>query len=506
MECQPVRTERRFYAMTRNQLCTREETLETIVPDARGDIARILDTTAVCRLDRREITENGVLLAGAIQTVTLYVPEGGEGLERLESEIPFQHLHECPSQVPDTRLLAAVWVSGAETRVVNPRKVLLRVNLTEQLRLYTPQTTQICTSVEAEESLALQQRWNHVQTTQIISTGEKVFSLNDVFSLSPGRWEQVQVLRVLPQAECSEARLVGSRLVLKGTLIAWVLLCSGEGEFHAQRCELPFSQMLEAPEMAGEGHFQADLQVLHMTCGALSGDQRTLPVTAELLAQAVFWESAGVQVLSDLYSTRFPVKAEFAPIPLCRQDTQTERLPLREQLQTPEAVQTICCSHTELGTVLTRREGTELEITVPGQTAILYQGESGAVSCVVQPFHVQTRVELALGDTCQIDAAPPQVEALLSAAGMELRGSVEVTLRVDHESSLMGVKSAAVMTDEPWKLGEMPSVVLIRPGPGESVWEIAKRCRSTCQDILTANGLKDEESLGGQMLLVPHCR
>ena len=506
MECQPVRTESRCYTLMRNQLCSREETMETIVPDACPDIARILDTTGVCRLERRELTESGVLLAGSVQTVTLYVPEGEEGLCRLESEIPFQHRIECPPQEPDTRLMAALWVSGAETRVINPRKVLLRVSLAEQVRLYGPVTESVCTSLEAEPQYAIQQRWNHVQTTRIVAASEKVFSLNDAFALSTGRREGDTLLRVLPQVQCSEARMVGPRLVLKGTLGATVLLRSSDGQLHSQFCELPFSQMLDAPETEGECRFQLEMQVLRMTWGALSADQRTLPVTAELLAQAVFRENSTLQVLTDLYSTRYPVKTDFAPLSLCRFSSQSERLNVREQIQTAETVQSVCACHTELGTAAALREGERLRITVPGQTTILYQGESGALNSAVQTFQVETVTDCAGSDVCVIDTQCGEMEALRSAAGMELRGSVEVRLGLSHESSLSAVRSVQLLTDEPWAPGEQPSVVLIRPSGGERVWDIAKRCRSTCQDILTANGLQDEDTLNGQMLLVPHCR
>ena len=506
MECQPVRTQSRCYTLKRNQLCSREETLETIVPDACPDIARILDTTGVCRLERRELTEGGVLLAGTIQTVTLYVPEGEDGLGRLESEIPFQHRIECPAQEPDTRLMAAVWVSGAETRVVNPRKVLLRVSLAERIRLYGAESENVSTSMDADPQYAIQQRWNHVQTTRIVGTSEKAFTLNDAFSLSPGRWEGDVLLRALPQVQCTEARMAGQRLILKGSLGATLLLRSDDGQLHTQFCELPFSQMLDAPETEGECRFQLEVQVLRMTWGALSADQRTLPVTAEILAQAVYRKCETMQVLTDLYSTRYPMKADFAPVALCRFSSQSERLNIRALIQTAESVQSVCACHTELGTAAVQREGERLRITVPGQTTILYQEESGALNSVVQTFQAETVLDCSGGDTCVIDTRPGEMEALRSAAGMELRGTVEVRMDLSHESSLNAVQSAQLLTDEPWAPGEQPSVVLIRPSGGECVWDIAKRCRSTCQDILTANGLQDEDALNGQMLLVPRCR
>ena len=52
-----------------------------------------------------------------------------------------------------------------------------------------------------------------------------------------------------------------------------------------------------------------------------------------------------------------------------------------------------------------------------------------------------------------------------------------------------------------------PSLVLRSLGPEETLWDLAKRCRSTVPMILAANGLESEADAGaGNLLLVPRKR
>ncbi len=506
MECNQVRDEIRYYALTQNKTCTREETMESIVPDACPDIARILDTCGTCRLMRRELTDTGVLLSGTIRMTALYIPEGEQGVCRLESEIPFQHLHECQQPDSGSRLLARVWVSAAETRAVNPRKVLFRVDMTEQFRILSPQTLTICTGVDVPEEYGVQQKLTRAQTAVTVETAEKAFTLNDEFSLNTGRREGCTLLRVLPGVQCSDARRIGGKLVIKGVLTANLLLCSEEGQLFSLDAELPFSQMLDAPENEGEPDVQIDLQVMDLQCGELSADGRSLPATAQVFACAVYEQTLPLTVLGDLFSTKYPTQLQWENLPILRSTTQTERLTLREQIEITDQLQAVCGCHTEFGAVSVLREGEQVRLCVNALVSVLYQTEGGSLNCVQHPCSVETRISDGSTDTLLTDCELRQIEVLLSASGMELRGSLELCLHLMHNESLKAVHSAELTPENPIEASGQPSVVLFRPDGGETVWDIAKRYHTTCQDILSANDLTEEQTVEGQMLLVPHNR
>ena len=82
MELKLTRTDTDRFVPVQDNVCGREETLEMIVPDACPDIAQVVDTCGCCCLTRREITDSGAVLAGAVRVTVLYTPEGGDGLQR----------------------------------------------------------------------------------------------------------------------------------------------------------------------------------------------------------------------------------------------------------------------------------------------------------------------------------------------------------------------------------------------------------------------------------------
>lgn len=478
-----------------------------IVPDACPDIVQIADTYGYCCLTRREMTDSGALLAGTVRVTIFYLPEDGGGLRRLEAELPFQHISECGQGNSTCRLLANAAVMTAETRMMNPRKVLIRVDLRESVQIYRSDMLSVCSGLEVEPDFGLQQRVERTQTTFAMEPEEKVFSMEETLTLPVGKSLITDLLRLRPTACCDEARLIGTKLVFKGTVHLEMLTQTEEGAISTVDFDLPLSQMMETGG-AGEGtDFQIGLQVLDWQLGPLSGDGRAVSITLDLAAQAVFYETVPVVLVTDAYSICYPITAQKEQITLQRlADCTVLRQPIRVLVETEENVHTICDCHAELGILQLSREGEQTVLTVPAGATVLYRTEQDRYCARRQSFSITAQRSLP-GEgklTCAYEIV--QLEALPAATGIELRGMVEFRLRFRQFFSAEGLSEVELDQEQPLDRGDQPSVVLRRPARGEDLWSIAKRYATTIEEICGANDLTEEQLSDGQMLLIPRKR
>lgn len=501
------RTEHSHYELVQDAVYSREETLEMIVPDACPDIVQITDTYGFCCLTRREMTDSGVLLAGTVKVTLFYLPEGADGLRKLETELPFQHLTECGQGNSNCRLLANAAVIMAETRMMNPRKVLIRVDLREAVQIYRPELLSVCSSMMGEDGLGLQQRIEHYQTAFALEPMEKLFSMEETLTLPSGKSPAAELLRLRPRACCTEARLIGSKLVFKGSVALDLLLQGEDGTLSTAAFELPLSQMMEAGG-AGEGAtFQIGIQVLDWQFGPLSADGRAVSITLDLAAQAVLYENMPVALVTDAYSISYPITAQKEQLTFQRLSDQTTlRQPIRILLETEESVRTICDCHAELGLLQVSREGEQVVLTVPAMATVLFNSEQGSYGAQRTNFSVTAQHPMS-GEgklTCSYEVT--QLEALPAATGIELRGTVELHLRCRQFFQAEGLSEVELDQEHPLDHGQQPSVVLRRPARGEDLWNIAKRYSTTVEEICGANDLTEEQLSDGQMLLIPRKR
>lgn len=487
-------------------LC-QEETLESIVPDACPDILRIVDVCGQATLSGKQAREGSAQVMGMVRASILYQPEGGGGLRRMEVGLPFTCQAEAPGLTERGTVLASPRLRSAEARALNPRKVLLRVDLAVDITACQPVERPVCSGVTGTEEEGLCQRQFQGEHYQLSAVQEKPFTFSDQVRLQ-GTGESTTLLAVRAQPVCTESKLIGSKLIFKGLVELYFLLQEAGGGLSTAHESLPFSQIIEVAGAGEEGDCQVEVEVASLQCDQLPGDGRELDVSLELLAQAQVYCRRPVTLLQDLYSTSNLMEVERENQPLCRLTEQSVRpQAVRELLETGELVRSVVDARLALGQVRQSREGAELVLTVEACITVLYLDENELVQCVRRSIPVSCRLECAEGVKCSCACAcPGEVFAAPAAGGVEVRFTVEFHCLATETSNLPAVTSAQLGEPRNGGEGQRPSVVLRMPSPGEELWDIAKAHGTTMEQILQANELEEDALPAGRMLLIPSTR
>lgn len=232
-------------------LC-QEETLETIVPDACPDILRIVAVCGQATLNGKQAREGAAAVSGSVRAVLLYQPEEGGGLRRMEAALPFSAQMEAPGLTEQGQVHACVRLRGAEARALNPRKVLLRADLAVDVTAFQPRERVCCQGVLEPEKQGVQQLVTEQESYQLEAIQEKPFTFSEQVRLNAGQSEPVQLAACRAVPLCGESRLIGSKLIFKGSVELQLLVQEAGGGLTACRENLPFSQIMEVPGL-GEG-------------------------------------------------------------------------------------------------------------------------------------------------------------------------------------------------------------------------------------------------------------
>lgn len=488
-------------------LC-QEETLESIVPDACPDILRIVDVCGQATLGGKQVREGAAQVTGMVRASILYQPEGGGGLRRVEASLPFTCQAEAPGLTERGTVLASPRLCRAEARALNPRKVLLRVDLAVDITVCQPVERPICRGVIGAEESGVCQRQYQGEHYQLCAVQEKPFAFSDQIRLPSGSGEAPILLASRVQPVCAESKLIGTKLIFKGMVELYLLLQEPGGAITASHESMPFSQMIEAAGAGEEGDCHVGVEVASFRCEPAPGDGRELEISLELLAQARVYCRRPVTLLQDLYSTSSLMEVERENQLLCRLAEQSVRpQAIRELLETGEMVRAIVDARLALGQVRQNREGNELLLTADAWITVLYLDENELVQCIQRAIPVSCRMDCPESAKCSCSCAcPGEVFAAPAAGGVEVRFTVEFHCLTTETSAVPSVTSAQLGEARGAREGVRPSVVLRMPAPGEELWDIAKAHGATMEQILQANELEEDVLPVGRMLLIPSSR
>lgn len=478
---------------------SQEETLESIVPDACPDISRIVSAVGKVFLKEKELGEGSLRLSGTARVTVLYIPEGETALRPLEVSIPFQCVRDDPQFHAGCPVQATVQAASADARTINPRKMLVRVNLTVWAAAYQQERQELSCDVNCGEEAGVEKLLTPCKCCVIPDVAEKAFTFSDVLRPPASKPEMEELLFYRAELGAVDAKFIGRKLVLKGDVQLITLYRGGEG-LVPLRFELPYSQILDLGEAPEEAEPEAVVTLKSVDCRLREGE---LEVTLEALAQAALWVRRSVTLISDAYCLKQPLDVERAPARLCTMAERTFRRETARKLCESgiPAKQVLDCAVSVTSMASAPAEG-GMEFTAQAIASILYLSEDDALCGVEVEIPVSCRGELPPGCACTCTCRPVgEATAVPVTGGLEVRFEAEfawMTTREEQASCVTDLKPSGIK-----ETGVRPSVVIRRVERGEALWDIAKACGSTVEDICGANGLASPEAAEGELLLIP---
>ena len=482
-----------------------EETLETIVPDANPDILRLIDTQGKVFLKSKEALDGRVTLTGTARLTVLYQPEGGTGPCKLEAGIPFSISVEDRRLNSSCLITAVARVAGADTRTINPRKILTRVEVAVSVKAFSKETITLCTGVHAEGGSAEERKEMH-RPCCVSAVQEKQVTFEDDLSIPAGHPAAEELLCTRVELACHEAKLIGNKLIFKGDAAVRLLYRPVGGGMDATDFLLPFSQVAEVIGVGENGHSLVDV-ALNGAEFSLGGDGRTISASLSMLAQIVVREEREIELLADTYSVCCSVNAQRTPYIYRRQrEAGVGRQMVRQLIETGLSVQSVVDAYCFVVQTAQKRESGQMSLCAQVILTAVCMTEEGDFCAMSRSLEVGCPVDVPEACQCSFECRCGELVAMPTADGVEVRFPMEFPYFCEQEEQGVVVREVAVEENDADVTQEKPSIVLRMLQPGESLWDVAKRYGTTTEDIVRANELEGRQPGAEMLLLIPRKR
>ena len=482
-----------------------EEAAETVVPDTLPDVERVLYAGGTVFLRGKEAAEGSVSVTGQVNATVLYAPEGGEGACTLGAPVQLALTLDAPGVTPDCPVTALLTVASVDAKPLNPRKLLIRAVVNVSVECLKPSSVELASGLEGEEAEQVETLCVRRVISPVICVKEKTFAVSDEYQLQPGLLPLGELLWYAAEPVPGTLRTVGSRLIFSGSLrVSALYAAEGSGELCSADFESEFSQMLDLDAELTNGDFELRtmLTAAYVEPATLAGGERGISAEFHLVTQCVCSDSLSVDCLTDCYSNFFELEPVRTGAETCRvQRRTTLRGSVSEILPASPPPVNICRAICSVGAA----ECENGALRCPVELTAIYLAADGEIYSVRRRVSCETPAELAQGDCAvSVTARCAECGAGITQGGVELRASVDFELAAARRESFEQI-SAVTLTEEAEK-APRPSVTVVRAGADDTLWSLAKRCRSTGALIKELNALEDAAPLAGRVLLIPAAR
>lgn len=488
-----------------------EETAETIVPDNCPDVSRIIGTNGVILLRSKECQETRASISGSVKSRVVYIPEDGIEPRALEISIPFNSAVEDVNISSESHLIVKPFIKSIDSRAINSRKVMVRVNIALYIEIYVEAEQTYCIGVENAAENNIQ-----IQTQECIASfpsciKEKSFVVSDEMDLGSSKPPASEICRSDVAIEISESKLIGSKAVFKGIAKIFVAYLTPEAELYSTDFQLPFSQLMELDEAQEEDKCEISMALTGMDLEVDKDSENSgsrFLLTLNVVAQAVVTSRRELVLVSDLYSTSHAVYSQMTEYSLEHmQSRQIQHENYRVGIDTEEAVRSVIDTAILAGPAVIAKDGNNAELTSETTISVTYMGEDGELYLASKNVEVSSRIDSNENNMYSVmPVVTGEVYAAPAADGMEVHFGVDFDVAAQNAIQMAALESANVEV-MPEKEVDVPSVVMRFMDGGEGLWDIAKAYQTTMEAIRSANNLSEDEALEqGRALLIPRKR
>ena len=485
---------------------------DTIVPDNKPDVWELLRWEGRVHIKEVRAMEERLSFSGELSVSVLYRAKKGERpLYGMEMTLPIEDLLHIDGLEPDMTVSFRAEPEHLECQVINDRKIGVKAVIRIEAQARKAEEREILCGVSEEGIACLK---GSLQMERETAEIKDRFPVKEEIRISAAQPEIVDVLWQEATLTEQELRPAEGRVLVRGSVMLSMLYCDAEGQIGSFSEKIPFHGALDGVGVQPKTELQGELTIEDAKLTpTVDEDGETREVAAEIVIGALLRgrEQTEQEILLDAYAPKGMVQPEWETItyPITvgsgkNQFTLKERLHLETGEQPMLQLEKIW-GRVQLSEIRAETDGLEIEGSLTAE--ILYACEADEVPiCMIQrgiPF--SQRMELRgvqPGDAAEVFAHLEEIDfQTLSEKEGELRATVNLDATVTRQAEgqiMTGITSAEEAEAE---VGAGAVIYLVQPG--DTLWQIAKKYRTTIEDILAVNEIEQAALIyPGQKLLI----
>lgn len=459
---------------------------DIVVPDTMEDAEKLLMGDMGLRIDSKELIGDKIIITGIADAVCLYVPESGDGIMRLGTEIPFEYEFGTQNYGELSFVNVSVHLSDLRTKLINSRKLSVEASVLVDMALIADDAL-TWYEKPSQEMQGVFYKEKTQELNIINNAAEKSFSVDGEIELPEGT-DNTEVLFFNTEYHTESAEPVGSKLIIKCRAETEFLLNIG-GKLSLERKSLLFSQIFDNPEREE----MPECEVTVIPNGRqYEKSENSLYYELSGTMQLVCTRTNDVKYVSDAYVCRKAYELGSETVNACtsrKKSTQTVNSRLTEQVS--HDVNSVIYGRVLYG----EAKQSDSTVTVPVSADGMYSDGEGHMHA----FKLKRNIEFELNEPqgrVSIDSAA--MKCTVNGNELVINTELEVSSLRQTEEKINMVR--AISAGDERNTGE--SVIHLCPSDRE-LWELAKAYDSDPGLILKLNSDESGKLINDRLLIIP---
>ncbi len=475
-----------------------------ILPDSMPDARSVLHASCNYRKKDQQLKDGKLTYDIEAFYTVLYADENGDirAVKYRDDTSDTVSVKGCDTNCQEiTQPLPA----DTSVRLSNPRKFSIRCKCPIQTRIFGAYSD-IPDIWELEDA--------EIQTVQIPSMqvrcgSEEGLTLSEDIEIPSDMPEPKELLDVKLSPRISELKSSDGKAILRGEISALVLYKTADHEIKLYERPIAFSQIIPVEGAADNSQCIGEIYIYDVTTDLASdtnGQMRIVEIDLLYDIRACCTYDQDAEMISDVYLLSRSSENEYKTLEInssagmysanisVNEKTPAEGEVIEKMIVSTCLVENLKCEPNATGVTCTG--------DIIADCVVIKNGQPASLSCTF-PFKASIDAD---NENCEYDIQAYCDKPKMRSDGESIYCDTEVYLTVSatKKSSQRIVSALSIGEDEPEET--ILPLTLYYPKKDDTVWNVAKKYRSTVADIISANSLTSTDISRCRVLVIPKIR
>ncbi len=483
---------------------------EMIVPDIKPDILSLSTIDSEVYLTKKNISEGRIDIDGVLDVCAIYVSDDETAsLKSLNNVFSFQDTILIDGINENSNVKVKLSKSTIEYKIINGRKIGIKVPITIEVVVSNNTETLVAKDVVDDRSIQTLKE-KHV-INMMSCCKEQDVELNENVTLDDGDLPIGEILKATMRIENPEYKISYNKILVKADALIKIIYTADNDTMNVETFEktLPIMGFIESEGMSSDDEIKLEFDIKSFVIRPIYQDLKSMSfgVESEIVARICAYQKSEVELLVDVYNPDSCIKCNYEKIELNQNlINKTECFELKQDIPVQDLENVRVLTISAKPTIINKNildekvvlDGTlELEALLFNRTTNTIESKKIDLP-LVQTIRVEKlkanmnpEIILDIGNIKYVKTGSNTLEVVIPVCA-----KIEVS-KAEYINGITSIESV----DE--VLSELPTLTIYYVKDGDSLWKIAKRYRTTVEDIMKYNELKDDKIFPGDQLLIP---
>lgn len=477
---------------------------DMIVNDVKPDILSIISTSGIACVYKKEITDGKIRMDGTINTYIIYLAnDEASSIRTLNTVLDFTNVIDMENCKNGMTFNEDIKVKNIECKILNERKINIKVTLEISGTLYSDENIDIINNIQEAEDIQILNTTKNVNS--VIGSGQVKTYAKDSIKIDETD-DLAEIMKINTKIINKNIKISYNKVLAKADVQTDIMYLTEDNRVCKVSTNIPVMGFIDIENIDDNTKCNTDYKIKNVIVKSDANDDHSIYVEIEIEITCLAYEYKEINLIEDMYSIYSNLEFNQKQIQTNIEKNNLEDIcSINKQISLPEL------GDNKLYTVdvipkINTMSVKKAKITYEAELYLefLFDSNNGMQSKKMTiPFNFELDSDLINED----DDIKTLLDVNKDNFVITSDGNLEMNVEIKFNVTLFTNETLNIIDNvsmEELRCQDVYSMIIYFVKKGDTLWKIAKKFRSTIEDIARVNGIEDVNKIyAGEQLYIP---